>query len=234
PRARPRVGRGARRGRHRGPRRRPRRRGPVEPELGRAARDRARRAGKHGRAARRAGRPRARAGRARRAARGRARAAPRDGGLAPRGAPAAGPSPGPREPTMSELFPEPPARFVEVALPVPLRRRFTYRVPDHAASPPVGARVAVPFHGRKLAGFVLGHPEQPPAGVKVVKPLAGVLDDEPLFPEELLRFLVEAADYYLHPIGEVLRAAAPPMATEALRALRAEGFLERGESLGGA
>src|SRR5690606_22547984 len=38
----------------------------------------------------------------------------------------------------------------------------------------------------------------------------------------------------LHPIGEVLRAAAPPMATEALRALRAEGFLERGESLGGA
>lgn len=135
---------------------------------------------------------------------------------------------------MSELFPEPPARFVEVALPVPLRRRFTYRVPDHAASPPVGARVAVPFHGRKLAGFVLGHPEQPPAGVKVVKPLAGVLDDEPLFPEELLRFLVEAADYYLHPIGEVLRAAAPPMATEALRALRAEGFLERGESLGGA
>ena len=126
------------------------------------------------------------------------------------------------------------ARFVEVALPVPLRRRFTYALPDGIAVPAIGSRVAVPFHGRKLAGFVLGHPERAPEGVKVIKPVAGVLDAEPLFPEELLRFLAEAADYYLHPIGEVLRAAAPAMATEALRDLRSEGFLDRGESLGGA
>ena len=96
------------------------------------------------------------------------------------------------------------ARFVEVALPVPLRRRFTYALPEGIAVPAIGARVAVPFHGRKLAGFVLGHPERAPEGVKVIKPVAGVLDAEPLFPEELLRFLAEAADYYLHPIGEVL------------------------------
>lgn len=135
---------------------------------------------------------------------------------------------------MNELFPEPPARFVEVALPVPLRRRFTYRVPPALALPPVGARVAVPFSGRKLAGFVLGHPPTAPEGVKTLKDVAGVLDDEPLFPEELLRFLNEAADYYLHPLGEVLRAAAPAMSTESLRALRSGGFLDRGESLGAA
>lgn len=135
---------------------------------------------------------------------------------------------------MNELAFDASPRFVEVALPVPLRRRFTYRVPDGKEAPPIGARVAVPFHGRKLAGFVLAHAEHPPEGVKRIRTLAGVLDDEPLFPEELLRFLSEAADYYLHPLGEVLRAAAPPMALEAVRTLRAEGFLEKGESLGGA
>jgi primosomal protein N' (replication factor Y) len=120
-------------------------------------------------------------------------------------------------------------RYVDVALPVPLRRRFTYRVPRGEIA--IGARVAVPFHGRKLVGFVLGHNETPPAGVKV-KDIAGQLEPEPVFPSELLSFLLEAADYYLHPIGEVLRAAAPAMPSEGIHALREEGFLERGESLG--
>ncbi len=128
----------------------------------------------------------------------------------------------------------PRARFVEVALPVPLRRRFTYSVPSDMPELPLGARVAVPFHGRKLAGIVLAHPPSAPEGVKTIKPVAGALDPEPVFPPELLRFLLEAADYSLHPIGEVLRAAAPAMATESLRALRSEGFLDHGESLGGA
>src|SRR5690606_13995237 len=115
----------------------------------------------------------------------------------------------------------------------PLRRRFTYTVPPGAPEPAVGTRVAVPFSGRKVVGFVLGHPERPPEGVTKLKSIAGVLDPEPVFTPELLRFLLEAADYYLHPIGEVLRAAAPAMPAEALRSLRAGGFLERGESLRG-
>lgn len=131
---------------------------------------------------------------------------------------------------------EPPAAttpLVEVALPVPLRRRFTYRAPT-GLELPLGARVAVPFHGRKMVGFVLGHPSEPPVGVTKLKEVAGVLEPEPVFPPELLRFLLEAADYYLHPVGEVLRAAAPAMPTERLRALRSEGFLEDGEALRGA
>ncbi|HEY8430825.1 MAG TPA: primosomal protein N', partial [Sandaracinaceae bacterium] len=126
-----------------------------------------------------------------------------------------------------------PARLVEVAIPVPLRRRFTYAVPPGMPDPAVGTRVAVPFSGRKVVGFVLGHPERPPEGVTALKSIAGVLDPEPVFTPELLRFLLEAADYYLHPIGEVLRAAAPALPAEALRSLRAGGFLGRGESLRG-
>jgi primosomal protein N' (replication factor Y) len=134
----------------------------------------------------------------------------------------------------TSLFEEPQARFVEVALPVPLRRRFTYRVPDRlSADVVVGCRVAVPFSGRKLAGIVVGEAEGPPSGVRRVHAVAGVLDDEPVFPSELLAFLREAADYYMHPFGEVLRAAAPALSTQALRALRKGGFLEGGEALPG-
>jgi primosomal protein N' (replication factor Y) (superfamily II helicase) len=127
-----------------------------------------------------------------------------------------------------------PDRYVSVALPVPLRRTFTYRVAADRELPPIGARVAVPFSGRKLPGIVVAHPSEKPEGVDRIKNVAGLLDGEPVFGAELLQFLMEAADYYLHPVGEVMRAAAPAMPSEAMRALRAGGFLERGESLKGA
>jgi primosomal protein N' (replication factor Y) (superfamily II helicase) len=43
--------------------------------------------------------------------------------------------------------------LVEVALPVPLPRTFTYRI-DRPVAP--GTRVRVPFSGRKLIGWVVG------------------------------------------------------------------------------
>lgn len=124
--------------------------------------------------------------------------------------------------------------FVEVAVPVPLRQLFTYRVPEPLLGRlPVGTRVAVPFHRRKLAAFVVGHRAHPPEGVSRIMKVAGALEREPVFPEELLKFLQEAARYYLHPFGEVLRAAAPAVPTGALRRLRKEGFLDSKEALPG-
>ena len=122
--------------------------------------------------------------------------------------------------------------FVDISLPVPLRRAFTYRVPE-GASYALGARVAVPFHRRKLAGFVVGHRDAPPEGVERVFRVAGPLEREPVFPAELLAFLDEAARYYLHPLGEVLRAAAPALPKGAMKRLREGGFLEEGEALPG-
>ncbi|MFW6051630.1 MAG: replication restart helicase PriA [Myxococcota bacterium] len=124
-------------------------------------------------------------------------------------------------------------RLVRVAVPVPLRRTFTYRVPPSlAASVAQGARVAVPFGRRKLAAVVLGEAETAPEGVSKLRDVAGVLEREPLFPPELLRFLEEAADYYMHPIGEVVRAAAPALPKEALERLRGT-FLAPQETLPG-
>jgi len=124
--------------------------------------------------------------------------------------------------------------YVSVAVPVPLRRAFTYRVPialRDRLEP--GSRVAVPFGPRKLAAFVLG-PAEMPASETRMRDVAGLLDPAPVLTAELLSFLEQAADYYMHPLGEVLRAAAPALPTEALRVLRSEGFLGHGETLPGA
>jgi primosomal protein N' (replication factor Y) len=124
------------------------------------------------------------------------------------------------------------ARFADVALPVPLRRTFTYRVPD-AFTPALGARVAVSFSGQKLPGFVLRIHDQPPEGVKRILELAGQFEPEPVFPDELLAFLLRAADYYLAPVGEVLKAAAPPLPRDAVKALKARGFVAAESELKG-
>ncbi len=123
--------------------------------------------------------------------------------------------------------------YVDIAIPVPLRRTFSYRTRDDDPDLPLGTRVAVPFHGRKLAGFVVGHSEEPPEGVKRILRVAGRLEHDPVFPAELLSFLVEAARYYFHPIGDVLKSAAPALPSGAFKRLRDDGFLEKGETLPG-
>ncbi|MBT8452299.1 MAG: primosomal protein N' [Deltaproteobacteria bacterium] len=126
------------------------------------------------------------------------------------------------------------SHYVEVALPVPLRKLFTYDVPAKLrGSLKPGSRVAVPFSRRKLAGFVVAGREELPEGVSRALPVAGLLESEPVFSPELLRFLGRAAKYYMHPLGEVLRAAAPALPSGAMRRLREDGFLEATENLPG-
>lgn len=124
--------------------------------------------------------------------------------------------------------------YVEVALPIPLRRVFTYGVSDSLrGSLRRGSRVAVSFNRRKLAGVVVSGREDLPEGVKRAVNVAGLLESEPVFTPELLRFLEQAAKYYMHPIGEVLRAAAPALPAGAMKRLRADGFLDAEENLPG-
>ncbi len=95
--------------------------------------------------------------------------------------------------------------FCDVAVPVPLDRVFTYAVRD--AAPAVGARVLVPFRNEKLAGVVTRvHDEPPPVEAK---PLLGVLDAEPVLSPELMELGRWIAQYYLAPVGEVLRSMLP-------------------------
>ncbi|HEY1767375.1 MAG TPA: primosomal protein N' [Terracidiphilus sp.] len=101
-------------------------------------------------------------------------------------------------------------RCCEVALPVPLDRTFTYAVGD-GQRPRRGARVIAPFRNEKLIGVVTAIDVQAPAEVEV-RALQAVLDEEPLLSEQLLALGEWIAQYYLAPLGEVLRAMLPLMA----------------------
>ncbi len=105
----------------------------------------------------------------------------------------------------------PGASLVEVALPLPVRRLFTYRVAGPA--PAVGTRVRVPFRNRTLTGWVLG-PGKDIAGVRDV---LAVLDSRPSVGGELLDLARWIAEYYVAPVGMVLRAMLPAPATAAPR-----------------
>ncbi len=117
-----------------------------------------------------------------------------------------------------ELFAPPPAAapapalYAEVAVPLPVRGAFTYGVEAHLmATIKPGVRVAVPFGARQLVGFVVALHTSLPEGVdpERLRNVRAVLDVEPVFPADLMRFLREAADYYIYPLGDVLRTAAP-------------------------
>ena len=99
------------------------------------------------------------------------------------------------------------AAYCEVALPVPLDHTFTYGV-RLGQRPQRGARVIVPFRNEKLIGVVTAVEVKAPADVEV-KYLEAVLDEEPLLSDHLLELAEWTAQYYLAPLGEVLRAMLP-------------------------
>ncbi|HWG21988.1 MAG TPA: primosomal protein N' [Terracidiphilus sp.] len=120
--------------------------------------------------------------------------------------------------------------YCEVALPVPLDRTFTYAVRD-GQHPRRGARVIAPFRNEKLIGVVMsvgGNAPGPSAGEAPAPPhkefevryLEAVLDqsaaeegdDAPLLSDGLLSLAEWMAQYYLAPLGEVLRGMVPLMA----------------------
>ena len=101
-------------------------------------------------------------------------------------------------------------RFCEVALPIPLDRTFTYAVLA-GAEPQRGARVIVPFRNEKMIGVVWGLHSKVPVDFEA-KSIESVLDDEPLLSMQLLELAAWMAQYYLAPIGEVLRTMLPLMA----------------------
>jgi len=97
--------------------------------------------------------------------------------------------------------------FCDVALPVPLDRPFTYAV--NGTVPAVGARVLVPFSGQRLMGVVVRVHDDLPADDIEIKRVQQVLDDTSLLSPELMQLAAWIAQYYVAPLGEVLRGMMP-------------------------
>ncbi len=98
---------------------------------------------------------------------------------------------------------------IEVAVALPVESTYTYEIPDDLSeAADIGKRVMVPFGNRKVTGYILG-PDSSFADNKEIKPIADVLDEDALFPPEMIPFFRWIASYYLHPIGEVIKGALP-------------------------
>lgn len=93
----------------------------------------------------------------------------------------------------------------DVALPVPVDGPFTYAV--EGTRPLPGMRVLVPFRREQMQGVVVRVYEGPDR--KGLRPVLRVLDSSPALSAELMQLGMWAAEYYLAPLGEVLRSMLP-------------------------
>ena len=101
--------------------------------------------------------------------------------------------------------------ILRIALDTPLRRLFDYLAPADVAGADLipGKRIRVPFGRRRMTGMLMEVAERSTVAPHKLKPALEILDTEPLLDSNLLGFLEWAAEYYHHPIGEVIAAALP-------------------------
>ncbi|MBV9493979.1 MAG: primosomal protein N' [Acidobacteria bacterium] len=97
-----------------------------------------------------------------------------------------------------------------VALPVAMHGELTYAIPPELRDDVrLGTRVEVPLGPKLTTGFVVGLLDRADPDVKL-KPIRAVLDDdEPALIPEIIELCRWASDYYLAPLGEMLRVALP-------------------------
>lgn len=94
---------------------------------------------------------------------------------------------------------------------VPLSRSFDYLPANGQPIPEIGSRVRVPFGNRNQVGLVLDHVNDSDVPVAKMKAIQDVLDESPLLAAPDLGLIRFTADYYHHPIGEVVTAALPKL-----------------------
>ncbi|MCP4024178.1 MAG: primosomal protein N', partial [Desulfobacteraceae bacterium] len=99
-------------------------------------------------------------------------------------------------------------RYIEVAVTLPVNHTFIYEIPENLDDRCVpGMRVLVPFGRRRVTGYILKRQET--SDGYAVKKIVDILDDMPLFPESQIAFFKWISEYYIHPIGEVIKSALP-------------------------
>ena len=98
--------------------------------------------------------------------------------------------------------------IARVALPVPLDKQFDYLVPEHLF-PIIGGRVSVPFGPKKLVGIVTALVSESDFPIEQLKEIYGVLDNQPVWSDNLYSLLQWCSQYYQHPLGDTLANAMP-------------------------
>ena len=102
------------------------------------------------------------------------------------------------------------AHFIDVILPIPLEKIFTYSISKEEADfVGVGMRVSVPFGKSKIyTGIVAAKHETAPT-LYEAKEIHQILDDYPIVSHTQLKHWKWIATYYMCTLGEVLRSGLP-------------------------
>ncbi len=100
---------------------------------------------------------------------------------------------------------------IRVAVPVPIPGALDYLWPGPGAAPGSGCRVRVPLGKGERIGIVLEHVSHSQIDAARLKEALEVLDSTPILGPDLLEALRWCADYYHHPIGEVVSQALPTL-----------------------
>jgi primosomal protein N' (replication factor Y) len=101
--------------------------------------------------------------------------------------------------------------YAAVAIPLAVHGTFTYAIPpDLRDSVRLGSRVEVPIGPKLSTGFVVGLVDETDVDATKVKAIRSVLDDEePALLPEIIDLCRWAAEYYIAPLGEMLKVALP-------------------------
>jgi len=101
--------------------------------------------------------------------------------------------------------------ILKVALDTPLRRCFDYLPPAQfePATLQPGVRLWVPFGRRRMVGLLVATSHHSDVPIAKLRHAHDLIDSEPVFDTTLFELLQWSAEYYRHPLGEVLMAALP-------------------------
>ena len=101
-------------------------------------------------------------------------------------------------------------RFADIILPLAVRGRFTYWIPDNVAEIiKPGVMVSIQFGGQKLYSGVVCRVHDKSPDIENIRPIINVLDGTPLINESQLKLWLWISEYYLCSEGEVMKAAIP-------------------------
>ena len=105
-------------------------------------------------------------------------------------------------------------KFLQIVLNIPLNQAFTYldcENPENKSR--TGFRADLKFGNRRMTGFVVGESDSLPADCPVeeskIRPILRILDEEPLFNEEIIELSKWVSRYYLCSVGEAISAMLP-------------------------
>ncbi len=100
--------------------------------------------------------------------------------------------------------------FIDVIIPIPLKKQFTYSITSAEASfLQVGMRVAVPFGKSKIYTGIVYKIHNNPPEVYEAKEIHQILDETPVVNPIQIKLWEWISKYYMCTLGDVMRAALP-------------------------